>query len=128
MGAGLADRLLEHGWVVDLVDFGEAPAGDWPELCSDEMKFRPQGGRKVELHWVARQGLLKGYFSIPDTPAMMLVRRQLQWILYDYDEAQRLILETKKQLRSRMGESPDFGDAWILSLSRASGVPTVSFL
>ena len=126
MGAGIADRLAEAGMSVDLVDWGAEPADDWPELVSYEMKFK---NRKAEMHWAARQGLEKGWFVVPTAPYAQLVWRQLQWILYDYDEAQKMFIEPKKKLKTRTGgESPDFADAFIFALSRTGGAPSLSWL
>lgn len=126
MGAGIADRLAEAGMIVDLVDWGSEPAGDWPEFTGEEAKFQ---NRKAEMHWVARQLLERGKLCIPDEPYARLVRRQLGWILYDHDERQRMFIEPKKKLKTRTGgESPDFADALVFALSRMGGAPTVAWL
>lgn len=117
MGAGVADRLAEAGLSVDLVDWGSEPAGDWQEFASPDMKFK---NRKAEMHWTARQLLAEKRLAIP--AKWRQTRRQLGWILYDFDESQRMFIEPKKTLKTRTGgESPDFADSLVLALSRSGG-------
>lgn len=122
MGAGLVDRLNEAGIQPDLVDFGAKRDGDWPELVPWDMPLKPGVERKTELHWALRQMLLKDMICIPDEPYTLLVRRQLQWLLYDSDDQGRMFVEPKKKLKTRTGgESPDFADALIFALARSGG-------
>ena len=117
MGAGVADRLREAGLEVDLVDWGAVPEGDWPAECA-ETKFPGSGGRKMEMHWVARQLLHQGRVCIPEK--FEQTWQQLGWIKAAWDDNQLFKVEKKDKLKTRTGGvSPDFADSWILSLSRA---------
>ena len=114
MGAGVADRLREAGIEVDLVDWGAAPDGDWPEEIGDTKV----PNRKAEMHWIARQLFHQRRLCVPER--FQLTWQQLGWIRADWDEREFLQIEKKAKLKTRTGgESPDFADSLILSLSRA---------
>ena len=116
IGAGVVDRLREKGVGVDGVDFGAKAEGDYRWLLGSEFKAV---NRKAELHWAGRALLQKGYAAIPEQYETTLWK-QLQWPSYAINERGAISVEAKERLRARHGESPDFADAWILSLSRAS--------
>lgn len=130
MGAGVADRMREAAWIVDLVDFGSKAVGDWGGVVGRSQKFR---NRKTELFWVGRVLLQRRLQCIPRK--FRETWRQLQWMDYDFEErSDVLYVLPKKTLRKQRPEedikvSPDFADSWILSLSRAtSGHGGIEFL
>lgn len=113
MGAGVYDRLAEAGWWCDLVNFGEGPRGEYRDVVGD-MAFL---NRKAELHWAGRELLRRGLASIPEEWETLW--KQLAWLNYKFaDRSDKLQVEAKAKLKSKWGESPDYADAWILSLSR----------
>lgn len=116
IGAGVVDRLREGGLPVQGVDFGGKPENDWGWLLGSDSKF---ANRKAELHWVARMALMNGHASIP-SDFRRTVWRQLQWTNYEFNERGIMKMESKDKIRERFGASPDYADAWILSLSRVS--------
>jgi len=63
--------------------------------------------------------LTNGYASIPSKFAKTLWR-QLEWTNYEYNERGVLRMESKDKLRARFGASPDYADAWYISLNRTS--------
>ena len=117
IGAGVVDRLREAGLAVEGVDFGGKPQHDYDWLLGAEGRFL---NRKAELHWAARMLLMNGHASIPSKYADPLWK-QLGWTNYEYTDRGVIRMEGKEKLRSRFGASPDYADAWILSLSRTSG-------
>lgn len=116
LGAGVVDRLRELGVGVDAVDFGSRAQEDYRWLLGSEFKA---ANRKAELHWAARDLLKKGHASIPEKYEST-IWKQLQWPSYSINERGVLGIEAKERLRARHGESPDFADAWVISLSRTS--------
>lgn len=114
IGAGVVDRLREKGFGVDAVDFGGKPLDDYQWLLGSD--FRAVN-RKAELHWAGRNLLQKQLASIPEE-YQSTIWKQLQWPSYSINERGAVAIEAKERLRTRYGESPDFADAWIISLSR----------
>jgi hypothetical protein len=121
IGAGVCDRLRQLGRTVDEVRFGDEPQGDYNDLVATQ-KF---SNRRSELHWVARQLLMVGRASIPRKFSQ--IWENLKAVQYEHNDKGQTVIEAKKKLRARLGSSPDFGDAWVLSLSRMGGRPHIYF-
>ena len=117
LGAGVIDRMRESGRVVDSVDFGAKPLGDWNWLIGHDIKIL---NRRAELHWIARMALMNGHLSIPKEWKKNPLWRQMSWTNYEYNEKGYLKMEAKDKIRARMGSSPDYSDAMMLCFSRAS--------
>ena len=124
LGAGVVDRMAESEMPVDAVDFGAGPQGDWGELLGRDFKA---ANRRAELHWVGRMALINGLASVP-TKFKDNLWRQLQWTNFQYNERGFLLMEPKEKLRQRYGASPDYADAWFLSLSRVYSQRRVFFV
>jgi hypothetical protein len=116
IGAGVVDRLREGGLACQGVDFGGKPEHDWDWLIGTDAKFL---NRKAELHWAARMALMNGHASIP-RQYQRTVWRQLMWTNYEFSDRGVMRMEAKDKIRARFGASPDYADAWILSMSRLS--------
>lgn len=121
IGAGVVDRMREKGVAVDAVEFGGRPLGDYLWLLGSDFRAL---NRKAELHWAGRTLLQKKEAAIPDTYEDT-IWKQLQWPAYSINERGAVSIEAKERLRVRFGESPDFADAWVISLSRASTQPRI---
>lgn len=116
IGAGVVDRLREGGLLCQGIDFGGKPEHDWDWLLGSDARF---ANRKAELHWAGRMALMNGHASIPGEFRRTLWQ-QLMWTNYEYNDRGVMKMESKEKLRQRHGASPDFADAWMLSLSRTS--------
>lgn len=114
LGAGVVDNLRAAGFAVDAVDFGGKPLHDWDWLIGSHVKCL---NRKAELHWAARMALMKEHASVPEEHKDT-VWRQIGWINYQFNEKGSLKIESKDKLREKHGQSPDYADAWVISLSR----------
>ncbi len=123
VGGGVVDRLTEQGEAVDPVDFGAAPAGDWPDLVPQGTTF---ANRRAELHWVMRSLLREKAIRIGADFRDVWADLMLPKIRYD--SRGRIAIESKDDIRKRAGRSPDFGDAVILAMSNASSMPSVFIL
>jgi len=121
LGAGVVDRLREDEWLVDGVDFGGRPRGDWNWLLGHDVKLL---NRRAELHWAGRMALLNGHLAVPRTWRKQLWR-EMGWAQYEYREDGRLKIESKDKIRAKYGASPDHADAFYLALSRASAGPRI---
>ena len=71
--------------------------------------------------------LINGLASVP-TKFKDNLWRQLQWTNFQYNERGFLLMEPKEKLRQRYGASPDYADAWFLSLSRVYSQRRVFFV
>ncbi len=106
IGSGVADRLIELGYPVNRIHFGErAVQDDIYALRRDEM-------------W----GELKEW--LVDKPAVLPEDNRLMADLtgpqHSYDSSRRLKLESKEQMKKRGLKSPDRGDAVALTFALPS--------
>lgn len=112
MGAGVVDRLREQGYAVSPVDFGAKPLGLWPQVLGRDAEFV---NLRSEAHWLARCYLRSHALSVPreyrETWADACAAR------YDYDSAGRLRVESKDDIKARIGRSPDHWDAVLIALA-----------
>lgn len=114
IGGAVVDRLREAGHSPDAVRSGGEQLGEHMEFTGD-MKF---GYRKAELAFAGRQMLMRGEAVIPRDAEFRNLWNDVQRINYEMDGKGRTVLEAKKKLRKRTGVSPDFADAWFVSMSR----------
>jgi len=122
LGAGVVDRLREAGYMVEGVDFGAKPSGDWREVLGRWVRVR---NRRAELFWAARTLVREGKASVPAE-----YRRSL-WAeasRIQYLPQETIQIEPKEKVRKRLdGRSPDLTDAWVLGFSRAGrSLPVVA--
>lgn len=106
-GAGLADALLEGGYAVVEVNFGE-------RAIEDERYFNI----RAEMYFKLAEAVKRGAHLLGGTD----LRRQLGGILYTHDGKGRLKLEAKDQMKRRLGLSPDEADAVALTHMHGEGV------
>lgn len=116
VGGGVTDILRANGWAVSAEDFGARPI--------DEERFYD---RRTEL-WVAMRDWLKGEAALSTTDAdeRRRLESDLPGVIYEMRTkgAKTLMkLEAKKDMKKRLGHSPDHGDALCLALAqRTRGV------
>ncbi len=106
MGGPIGDRLRQLGYNVVDVNFGGK--------ASDERLYV---NRAAEMWGRMREWLFAGG-CIKDHPTL---ETDLTGRLYDHNDKQQLVLERKKDMKSRGLSSPDWGDA--LALTFAEKVP-----
>lgn len=116
VGGGVVDRLRELGWGVQAVNFGAAP-----RTSTNELRFL---NRRTELWWNLREWIRKdaALGSLPPDVQDAL-RADLCAPKYEQRSDGRIALEPKDRVRSRVGRSPDHGDALALALAPAMSVP-----
>jgi hypothetical protein len=109
LGGGVTDRLRELGWRVRAVNFGSAP-----ERQRNEVKFR---NRRTELWWTLRDWI-RGEAALAELSddAKDVLRADLCAPRYEQLSDGRIALESKDEIKKRVGRSPDHADALALAL------------
>lgn len=103
VGSGVADRLLELGYPVQRIHFGER--------ATQENKYP----RRAEEMWDEMKAWLQDVpCKLPDCD---LLQTEMTMRLYWYDSSRRLVLEPKEKMRDRGLKSPDGGDALALTFA-----------
>lgn len=108
-GEGVIDRLRQLGNVVTEVNFGGR--------ALDDLHF---ADRRTEIWWRCREWLESGG-ALPDHTEL---RESLVVPTYSFDASNRKRLESKKDMKKRVGYSPDPADALCLTFSEPVHVPT----
>jgi hypothetical protein len=103
MGGPIGDRLRQLGYHVIDVGFGHK---------ADEEKM--YANKATEMAARCRQWLIEGG-SIPDDPQL---ETELTSREYQHDSKDRLQLESKKDMKKRIGCSPDWADALFLTFAQ----------
>ncbi|HKV45348.1 MAG TPA: hypothetical protein VJT32_11860 [bacterium] len=101
VGAGVVDRLNQLGRSVEAVHFGGGAV--------DPKRFK---NKRAELFWLLREGLERGKLALPDDDELLA---DLSALRYRFDQQGRIVLESKDEVRQRLGRSPDRGDAVALA-------------
>ena len=105
-GAGLADMMIQAGHSPHEINFGE-------KAEEEERFFNKRSEMYFKMaDWVKKRGRL------PNDPDL---KRELTAILYSFDEKGRWKLESKEQIRKRLGMSPDRADALALTFAVPDG-------
>lgn len=101
VGGGLVDIL--NNWGIDCYDI------NFGHKSSD----RQYANRRTEM-WCRMADWLKKGGCIPNIPSLV---EELAMPLYDVNERNEKILESKVKMRDRCGRSPDLGDALALTFA-----------
>ena len=102
LGSGVLDRLRELGLPARGVNVGEAP--------SMSEKY---ANLRAEL-WFELADWFKGEVSIPDNEELV---RDLVATRYNYRSNGTLAIESKAETKKRLGHSPDYADALMISMA-----------
>jgi hypothetical protein len=103
IGSGVADRLIELGYKVNRVHFGEKA-----------LEPEQYGIRRDEMWGEMKSWLEEDTRDLPDDQAL---QSDLTGPGYTYDSSRRLKLESKEQMKKRGVKSPDSGDALALTFA-----------
>lgn len=109
VGGGVTDTMVDDGWAPTAVNFGSKPTSKGEELYAD---------RRTELwcnlrNWLLREAHLG---DLPDDTQRIL-KADLTMPKYSFLPRGVRKLESKDQLRKRLGRSPDDGDALALAVA-----------
>lgn len=111
LGGGVTDRLREQGIPVTPCIGGSA--------AREEKKFV---NARAEMWWALREALQAGDISLPDDRKLAA---DLTCVKFSYDSRGRIKLESKDEIKKRLGRSPDRGDA--LSIGNWVRTPRIVF-
>ena len=103
-GGGVADRLRELG-------YGEVQPVHFGGGAIDPQRFR---NRRAEMFWKLREALEKGTVGLADDDE---VQADLSALRYVFTAAGLIQVESKDEVRARLGRSPDRADALALALA-----------
>ena len=103
IGAGLVDRLKELGLPVKGINVAEAKS-----ITDQCMRFRD------DLWWAAREWFMAKDCSMPNDELLI---SELSAPTYDFHSSGRVVVESKKDLKERIGKSPDVADAFNLTFA-----------
>lgn len=101
-GAGIIDRMIQLGYDIVGVDFGGIP-------LSPNQYFN----KRSEMWGLMAEWFLMGG-SIPNLPEL---KTDLVVPTYSYDANNRMKLESKDDIKKRLGKSPDIGDGLALTFA-----------
>jgi hypothetical protein len=109
LGAGVTDRMKELGWKVRADNFGARPLRD-----TNDAKF---SNRRSELWWWMRDFIrATARFGSADQRVKDVLLDELTTPKYLPKSDGRIMLESKSDIKSRIGRSPDHGDALALAI------------
>jgi len=111
VGTGVADRMLEEGYPVVRIHFGEKAIDDERYVI-----------RRDELWGDLSEWLQDGPVSIDDDDSLAA---QLTSVQYSHDSHRRVKLEPKEKMKDRGLKSPDDADALALTFAKG-GVSTAN--
>src|SRR5882672_7800188 len=111
LGGGVTDRLKEQGVSVKACIGGSA--------AREDGKFV---NARAEMWWALREALKAGDLALPDDRKMAA---DLSNVKVAYDSRGRIKLESKDDIKRRLGRSPDRGDA--LAIANWVRVPRGQF-
>lgn len=103
LGGPIVDRLNQLGYHVVGINFG----GD----ADDKTKYV---NKSAEMWWRCRQWIMDGG-ALPDEPQLEL---ELTGREYGHNDKDQLVLERKKDMKNRIGCSPDWADAIALTFAQ----------
>jgi hypothetical protein len=103
IGGPIGDRLRQLGYPVVDIGFGH--------VADDEKMF---ANKTSEMGFRCRQWLMDGG-AIPDDPQL---ETELTTRDYFHDSKDRLMVESKKEMKKRLGCSPDWADALYLTFAQ----------
>ena len=106
VGGGVVDRLRELGVPVQAVNAGSS--------ALDKSRFL---NKRAEMWWTMREWI-RGDGAIPRHGRLM---EDLTAARFSYTSKGQIKLESKDEIRKRLGRSPDYGDALALALTTGGG-------
>lgn len=115
-GSGVVDSLKHHHKIL-VTDFiaGGRPADTQKQVIKKPTKYK---NFRTECWWTIRQALFTDDYVIgPDVTGVALIRltEDLTAIKYSVDSERLLEVEPKDETKKRLGRSPDYGDAAMMS-------------
>jgi len=111
VGGGVFDRLKEQG-----VRVSEFNAG---RTARDPVKFR---NVRAECYWRLRRAFEEGTIAVPEDPKL---KDELSATMWKPNSAGKIEIESKDDLRARIGRSPDRADALSMTFHTSAKAPVI---
>lgn len=104
VGGGVIDHCKSRGFgnLVHEVNFGSR--------ALDDVRFE---NKRAEMYWLAAEWARAGG-ALPNDP---LLAEELAEPIYWYDKKQRICIESKDDIKRRLGRSPDRADGYVLTFA-----------
>jgi hypothetical protein len=115
IGSGVVDNLRAQGLNVVGIVGGATPV---PGAVNDPT-FRAEGffNLRSQMYWNARIALINKLIHFPaKTREIKLLIGDLSTVKYGITGDKKIKVESKEDLKKRIGRSPDFGDAFLYAL------------
>ena len=106
LGAGVVDFMQSQAYEVNAYNSGESPESDLTHFI-----FK---NKRAESYWLMREGLEKGERKILNDPALHKELMNTRYFVKD----KVLQIESKMEIKKRLGKSPDRADATVISFSK----------
>ena len=115
VGAGTVGRLKEMGIRIKALNGGSRA------VARSDREARARTGKAVrqvelflnlraQMHWQLREDLRRGYIALPNDPELFEDLTTATW----ETKGGKIRVESKEDIRKRLGRSPDKGDAVVL--------------
>lgn len=125
VGAGVADQVAQAG----LSPF-DYKGGAKPAAASEAGYFKFKNRRAAD-HWNLRELFKAGWISLEDTindRDRMRLKADLMALKYKVDSEKVVAIESKEQLKKRLGRSPDYSDALVMAFAEVDRKPKFRFV
>lgn len=108
LGAGVADILTRDGYTITEVVGGAKP------LFREE-SFYTFFNLRSQIWWELREGLRNGelFIDLPEGKILGRLFEDLTTVRYSISGDKVIKVESKDELKKRIGRSPDYGDAYV---------------
>ncbi len=110
VGKGIADHLLAKGYTVTYFD------------SSTPLRDKRYGNPRAEAYMTMREAFQAGTAAIPPNAELLA---ELLSVKYEVKHSGKTYIESKDQIRDRIGHSPDLADICAMALGGAAEVCTV---
>lgn len=104
VGASTVNKLRELGYSIEALNGGERPKALGAVLGTEEEEYN---NLRSQMHWQLRVDLQHGLVALPDDPELIDDLTTPRW----ETRGGKIVVESKEEIRKRLGRSPDKGDA-----------------
>jgi PBSX family phage terminase large subunit len=113
VGGGVVDAMREQGYFITDFNSGKAPTKMMGHLLFKNLR--------AETYWDLREALQKGEYKLPDSKELIQ-----ELLSIHYKVTDKIIqIESKAEMKKRMGHSPDLADAVVISKYCSKGKPEI---
>ena len=118
VGGGVVDYIVKSGY--NIIGFNSG------ESVREQVSFLSFKNKRAKAYWDLRTGLQEGTFTLGQNEDL---RKELLNIRYSVTD-KMIQIESKAEIKKRLGFSPDLADATVMCMSAMKGktdIPILSF-